>query len=67
MLLYLAQVMTSSENESNYDTDSKAKILAHDNKMFRKKQKEDILDVFWYTFDVEGLPEWVGCQGGKKT
>lgn len=51
---------SSSEDESDYDTDSKAEILAYAKKMLRKKQREDILDASYnrYTFDDKGLPEW---------
>lgn len=51
---------SSSEDESDYDTDSKAEILAYAKKMLRKKQREEIVDASYnrYTFDDEGLPEW---------
>lgn len=63
----------SSEDESDYDTDSKAEILAYAKKMLRKKQREEILDAAYnrYTFDDEGLPEWfvkeekIHCQPQK--
>lgn len=64
---------SSSEDESDYDTDSKAEILAYAKKMLRKKQREEILDAAYnrYTFDDEGLPEWfvkeekIHCQPQK--
>lgn len=51
---------STSEDESDYDTDSKAEILAYAKKMLRKKQREEIIDAAYnrYTFDDEGLPEW---------
>lgn len=63
----------SSEDESDYDTDSKAEILAYAKKMLRKRQREEILDAAYnrYTFDDEGLPEWfvkeekIHCQPQK--
>ncbi|KAF3775539.1 AdoMet-dependent rRNA methyltransferase [Nymphaea thermarum] len=51
---------SSSDDESGYDTDSKAEILAYAKKMLRKKQREQILDDAYgrYMFDDEGLPSW---------
>ncbi|ERM94685.1 adoMet-dependent rRNA methyltransferase spb1 [Amborella trichopoda] len=52
---------SSDGDESEYDTDSKAEILAYAKKMLRKKQREQILDDAYnrYTFDdQEGLPVW---------
>ncbi|CAN6446667.1 unnamed protein product [Victoria cruziana] len=50
----------SSSDESGYDTDCKAEILAYAKKMLRKKQRENILDNAYgrYMFDDEGLPSW---------
>ncbi|XP_057819944.1 adoMet-dependent rRNA methyltransferase spb1 [Cryptomeria japonica] len=55
---------SSSEDESDYDTDSKAEILAFAKKMLRKKQRENILDASYnrYTFDDKGLPEWFAAD-----
>lgn len=50
---------TSSDDE-DYDTDSKAEILAYAKKMLHKKNREEIIDSGYnrYTFNDEGLPDW---------
>ncbi|PWA90119.1 Ribosomal RNA large subunit methyltransferase E [Artemisia annua] len=51
----------SSSDESDYDVETKAEILACAKKMLRKKQREHMLDDAYnkYMFhDDEGLPKW---------
>ncbi|KAK1414447.1 hypothetical protein QVD17_30191 [Tagetes erecta] len=51
----------SSSDESDYDVETKAEILACAKKMLRKKQREQMLDDAYnkYMFhDDEGLPKW---------
>lgn len=49
-----------SSDDEDYDTDSKAEILAYAKKMLLKKSREEILDDGYnrFTFDDQGLPDW---------
>lgn len=50
----------SSSDESDYDVQTKAEILAYAKKMLRKKQREQMLDDAYnkHMFHDQGLPKW---------